>query len=245
MAAGNDLIDASRRAMDKSRAVVPISHNRMTALDAIRGPDSKVRFALRRNPVGGGVGLSVYEPGWYCGPRWGEPGVGPRPFDAIDVRCMIHDACYGARGYFDKSCDADASGRCTVADAEFPTLGEAIFNLGYTSKFAGGAYSCARCHTKGWSYGQAQVPGGGAMGPNMTGGSEIRQFATATQQEAYVAANPKVGSAYGSSGWSTGRMPSFGVNPNSIDPKTATMSADQVMLTPEQIAAVVAYERSL
>jgi hypothetical protein len=40
-------------------------------------------------------------------------------------------------------------------------------------------------------------------------------------------------------------MGSFGVNPNSIDPKTATMNADQVMLTEEQIAAVVAYERSL
>jgi mono/diheme cytochrome c family protein len=186
-------------------------------------------------------------------PAWGAPGGGPLTDQQLDdivayltsIQLPADEATKAVQAELDKSCGADASGRCTVADAEFATLGEAIFNLGYTSKFAGGAYSCARCHTKGWSYGQPEVPGGGAMGPNMTGGSEIRQFATATQQEAYVAANPKVGSAYGASGWSTGRMPSFGVNPNAIDPTTATMSVDQVMLTPEQIAAVVAYERSL
>jgi len=40
-------------------------------------------------------------------------------------------------------------------------------------------------------------------------------------------------------------MGSFGTNPNAADPKTAIMSQDQVMLTPNQIAAVVAYERTL
>ena len=42
----------------------------------------------------------------------------------------------------------DDAGICRAADAEFETLGEAIFNMGYTTKFAGGAYSCGRCHTK-------------------------------------------------------------------------------------------------
>ena len=54
-----------------------------------------------------------------------------------------------------------------------------------------------------------------------------------------------MGTAYGTNGWSSGRMGSFGTNPNAQDPKTAIMSEDQVMLTPAQIAAVVAYERSL
>jgi len=53
------------------------------------------------------------------------------------------------------------------------------------------------------------------------------------------------GQAYGVTGLSSGRMPGFGVNPNAVDPLTARMSTDQVMLTEEQIAAVVAYERSL
>jgi hypothetical protein len=40
-------------------------------------------------------------------------------------------------------------------------------------------------------------------------------------------------------------MGSFGTNPNALDPETSIMSPDQVMLTPAQISAVVAYERSL
>ena len=87
--------------------------------------------------------------------------------------------------------------------------------------------------------------GGGAFGPNMRGGSESRQFATAAEQEAFVSAYPERGFTYGRNGLSSGRMGSFGVNPNAVDPETAIMSASQVMLTPEQIAAVVEYERSL
>ena len=194
-----------------------------------------------------------YGRGYSPMPAWGAPGGGPLTDQQLDdivayltsIQIPADEATKAVQAELDATCGADEAGNCTKADAEFKTLGEAIFNLGYTTKFAGGAYSCGRCHTKGWSYGQAEVPGGGAMGPNMTGGSEVRQFNTATMQAAFVAANPAVGSAYGSSGQSTGRMPSFGVNPNSIDPKTATMDAAQVMLTPEQIAAVVAYERSL
>ena len=40
-------------------------------------------------------------------------------------------------------------------------------------------------------------------------------------------------------------MGSFGTNPNAVDPDSALMTPDQVMLTQAQIAAVVAYERSL
>ena len=79
----------------------------------------------------------------------------------------------------------------------------------------------------------------------MTNGSEIRQFPTAAQQVAFVSAYPKAQTSYGIQGLSSGRMGSFGVNPNAVDPKTAIMSPDQVMLTQDQIAAVVAYERSL
>ncbi len=46
--------------------------------------------------------------------------------------------------------------------AQYGNNGQAIFN----------AY-CARCHTHGYSYGQPGTAGGGAYGPNLTGGSEI------------------------------------------------------------------------
>ena len=36
-----------------------------------------------------------------------------------------------------------------VADGELRHYGEALYNLALDS----GAYSCARCHTPGWSYG--------------------------------------------------------------------------------------------
>ena len=37
-------------------------------------------------------------------------------------------------------------------DWDDPATGEALFNLGLENGFAGGAYSCARCHTKGASF---------------------------------------------------------------------------------------------
>ena len=46
------------------------------------------------------------------------------------------------------------------------SLGEALFNL----DLASGAYSCARCHTPGWSYGDPGTPGSGSLGWNLTGG---------------------------------------------------------------------------
>lgn len=46
----------------------------------------------------------------------------------------------------------------SLADGEFETLGEAVFNLGLNSGFGAGAYSCGRCHTAGWSLGLDVVP---------------------------------------------------------------------------------------
>jgi len=194
-----------------------------------------------------------YGRGYSPMPAWGAPGGGPLTDQQLDdiifyltsIQLSGEESAKAVQDNLDKVCGADEADICRAPTAEYETLGEAIFNLGYTDGFAGGAYACGRCHTKGWSYGAAEVPGGGGMGPNLTGGSESRQFPTAAQQEAFVSAYPPSGTAYGTNGLSTGRMGSFGVNPNAVDPATATMSADQVMLTPEQIAAVVRYERSL
>jgi hypothetical protein len=69
--------------------------------------------------------------------------------------------------------------------------GEALFNMGLTGtqSFAGGANSCGRCHTQGWSYYQADPDGDqqydlsklkgqgcGALGPSLCNGSAERQF---------------------------------------------------------------------
>jgi mono/diheme cytochrome c family protein len=90
---------------------------------------------------------------------------------------------------------------------------------------------CSRCHTKGWSYGESDVVGGGAFGPSLVGGDEVRQFPNRQDQIDFVGAGTEFGKPYGVRGVGGnegGGMPGFAE-----------------MLTPEQIAAIVDYERSL
>jgi mono/diheme cytochrome c family protein len=142
--------------------------------------------------------------------------------------------------------------RCRSNDPASPggskswnTLGEALFNLGYYDGFAGGAYSCGRCHTKGWSYGKAEVSGGGFLGPNLTGGSELRQFDSFDAQVAYVALGSEAGTKYGKGGLSgAGQMPGFAINPN-VDEPGSELSPAQTMYTQAQVQAIVHYERGL
>ncbi|MDP9404073.1 MAG: cytochrome c [Actinomycetota bacterium] len=96
---------------------------------------------------------------------------------------------------------------------------------------------CARCHTKGWPYGEPGVPGGGAFGPALTDGATLRQFPNVADHVSFVSegAPGDPGSPYGKNygergvlGYEGGGMPFF-----------------NKMLTPEQIEAIVAYERGL
>jgi len=93
--------------------------------------------------------------------------------------------------------------------------------------------ACARCHTKGWSYGQPQIMGGGgAFGPNLTGGVELRQFAPlaggVAKHVEFVTTGSDFQKPYGSQGIGSGRMPGFGQE-----------------LSARQIDEIVIYERSL
>ena len=103
-------------------------------------------------------------------------------------------------------------------------MGEALYNLDINS----GAYSCARCHTTGWSWGDPGVPGQGAFGWNLTGGSTAAHFPVQEDQINFVTAGSENGRKYGLQGQGSGRMPGFGS-----------------MLTDEQIKAIVEYTRSL
>lgn len=102
--------------------------------------------------------------------------------------------------------------------------GEALFNL----PIASGAYSCARCHTPGWSYDQPGVDAQGAFGWNLTGGATNSHFASEQDMIAFISAGSKNGARYGVQSQGTGRMPGFGH-----------------VLTDEQIKAVVEYVRGL
>ncbi|HZQ26716.1 MAG TPA: cytochrome c [Acidimicrobiales bacterium] len=90
---------------------------------------------------------------------------------------------------------------------------------------------CSRCHTKGWSYGESDVIGGGAFGPNLTNGATVRQFPARQDHIDFVGAGTEFAKPYGVRGIGSdagGGMPGFAQ-----------------MLTEDQIAAIVDYERRL
>jgi mono/diheme cytochrome c family protein len=139
----------------------------------------------------------------------------------------------------------------------YQSEGEALFNMGYDDGFAGGAYSCGRCHTKGWSYGEKAADGSGAFGPPLT--NVLRQFPGATlgpkDQTDFVCNGSDQGVRYGLNGQGTGRMPGFCITPGykvsaengevGIEPFDSGTAEDGAMLTQDQVRAIVEYERSL
>jgi len=100
--------------------------------------------------------------------------------------------------------------------------------------------NCARCHTRGWSYFDPTAPeanppmgkmGGGAYGPNLTGGDVDGQFPPPTGETdlfGWISVGVPANAQYGIRGISSGRMPHFGA-----------------VLTQDQINLIMAYERSL
>lgn len=120
--------------------------------------------------------------------------------------------------------EIEAAARKAVEDGDAASYGEALFNLGLSS----GAYSCARCHTPGWSWGEPGVTGQGAFGWNLTGGSVNEHFPNEADMIDFIKNGSTYGAKYGVQGQGSGRMPGFGA-----------------MLTDEQIKAIVEYVRSL
>lgn len=120
--------------------------------------------------------------------------------------------------------DIDTLARQGVANGDYESYGEALFNL----DLAAGAYSCARCHTQGWSWGDPQVPGLGAFGWNLTGGAANSHFSSQEELTEFISRGSELGARYGIQGQGSGRMPGYGST-----------------LTDEQLTAVVEYIRTL
>lgn len=138
-------------------------------------------------------------------------------------------------------------------DYDDPATGEAIFNLGLEGGVAGGAFSCARCHTLGASIVKGSekpegadlsehagfAPGSGAFGFSLTSGVVPRQFLTVDDLVDFLRKGSVYGMLYGQRGQGTGRMPGFGDNPNTEDVE------DDGMFTEGMLEAVARYEASL
>ena len=173
---------------------------------------------------------------------WGTVGGGPLNEQSIQTLVdyiksiqIPQENCTDTRGSYNPTCDTgtlpaatnkeiEAEAKRLVDNGTYKSMGEAYFNLDLNA----GAYSCARCHTKGWSYGDPQVTGGGALGPNLTGGSSTRQFPSQADMVAFLKAGSELGKRYGEQGQGSGRMPAFGQ-----------------IYTDEQIRQIVEYVRSL
>ncbi len=146
---------------------------------------------------------------------------------------------------------------------QYVRYGEILFN----NEAASGTYSCARCHTFGWSYDAASdmtledngrdgplldeyQDAGGFFGPNLTGASTVTQFESALSHAAFIEDGQAIGATYGRGGsGGNGQMPGFGP---SVDSAPVGPGIDNdtefeypAMLTAEQIDAVVAFERNL
>jgi mono/diheme cytochrome c family protein len=155
-------------------------------------------------------------------PAWGVAGGGPMNDQQItDLVQYLHKLALTSK---------EAQAESVKANGE--TDGKALFN----------AY-CSRCHTKGWSYGEPEVTGGGAFGPNLTNGATVRQFPDIKSHIDFITEGAVVdaapldqpakpyGKAYGVRGvmgYDGGGMPAFGK-----------------ILTDAQIRAIVEYERTL
>lgn len=102
-------------------------------------------------------------------------------------------------------------------------LGARMFNL----TAASGSYSCARCHTQGWSYDRPGPTGSGAFGPKLY--SVIDKFNDVAQLQTFISEGCADGKLYGrQSECKSGMMPGFGE-----------------MYTKEELAAVAAYVATL
>ncbi|HET9443167.1 MAG TPA: c-type cytochrome [Acidimicrobiales bacterium] len=160
-------------------------------------------------------------------PPWGVEGGGPMNAQQIDDLVAYLDSITISperarqRAFTDALNQARSGGG--AADPLNPAAaidGAALFKT-----------NCARCHTKGWSYGEPEVMAGGAFGPSLLGGATLRQFPDVEKMVEFITLGSEFGKPYGERGQGGdegGGMPGFGD-----------------VLTPAQIRAIVDYERGL
>lgn len=179
--------------------------------------------------------------------------------EAVALQAEI-DSLTAKRDALANVLNASAQAIRDAAETDPVLEGELLFN----NPAAGGAYGCARCHSAGYSYNANSYPdnpliepivdGGGGFAPSLIGVED--QFETAVEQIAFIISGSKNGIAYGAYGQGDGggQMPGFGACWAEDNVIIERIEADRIaghcdgrsgILTEAQIAAIVAYERSL
>lgn len=196
-------------------------------------------------------------------PAWGEAGGGPLTPQQIDeliayldsIQISSDEAKAQAEEVIRKEMGLAKGAQIDYND---PAVGQVVFNLGLATGDAGGAYSCARCHTKGASIVDgSQQPtdadlsdyvdfeeGSGAFGFSLRYQVVPRQFLTIDDLIEFLHKGSEFGILYGQRGQGSGRMPGFGDNPDDDDDLRDDGDGDG-MFTDGMIRAVACYEASL
>lgn len=196
-------------------------------------------------------------------PAWGAAGGGPLTTQQIDelvayldsIQISSDEAKAQAEDIIRKQLGL-AKG--AAIDYNDPAVGQVIFNLGLATGDAGGAFSCARCHTKGASIVQgSQQPadadlsdyagypdGSGAFGFSLRYQVVPRQFLTIDDLIEFLQKGSQFGILYGQRGQGSGRMPGFGDNPDDKDDPRDDAEGDG-MFNDGMIRAVACYEATL
>ncbi|WP_436793736.1 c-type cytochrome [Actinospongicola halichondriae] len=199
-------------------------------------------------------------------PAWGAAGGGPRTEQEIEniidylesIQITSEESITSVEGELVAALDLSSPGEIDYSSLE---TGEALFNLGRDSGFAGGAYACGRCHTRGWSISRAEgkiLPegadvadyidypdGAGGYGPRLEG-IIPRQFAAVESLVEFLTNGAERGVAYGNNGLSgDGMMPGFGVNPNTDEVDDGIYPTAGGMLSEEMIQSIARYVESL
>lgn len=199
-------------------------------------------------------------------PAWGAAGGGPRTEQEIEniidylesIQLTSKESIEAVEGELAETLGLPSPG---VIDYDSLETGEALFNLGRESGFAGGAYACGRCHTRGWSISQADgkiqpegadvadyvdyPDGAGAYGPRLVGVIP-RQFSEVASLVEFLTQGAERGVAYGQNGLSgDGMMPGFGINPNTDEVDDGIYPTAGGMLSEEMIQSIARYVESL
>jgi mono/diheme cytochrome c family protein len=196
-------------------------------------------------------------------PAWGAEGGGPLTTQQIDELIAyigsIQLTTDEAKAEVEDEVRAELGlGESADIDWNDPTTGQVLFNLGLENGFAGGAYSCARCHTKGASFRYGPVEpedadlsdytgfpdGTGAFGFALTSGVIPRQFLSIEELIEFLTEGTEFGILYGQRGLGTGRMPGFGDNPDD-DGDLDDDEAGDGMFTDEMLCSIAKYEAGL
>ncbi len=176
----------------------------------------------------------------------------PEPFTALDTLAADPEAdlaaLTGAQDAVDASLDRFLD---EIASSNVVRYGELLFN----NTGGAGAYGCARCHTAGASWDATKTlaandgliglvdperPGSGGFGPTLIGIES--QFESEVGQADFVDGGCETNLQYGNNGVCepSGQMPGFGGSATELSREKASG-----VLNADQIAAIVAYERSL